>query len=384
MAGLNGAGRWGRLAGAARGLALALALAVMGLTACGEGDGAESAAANPGGSGGATGGAAAAEGPGDVPVEVADVIEGSIARGVTVSGTIEPLRTVGVTSQLSGVLLSVNAEEGDVVRRGEPLARIDVRELEAQLRAAHASFDVAEAAYQRAEQLRERRVITVAEFDRERTAYAAARAQLDQLRTRLAYAGVEAPISGVVTEKRVEAGDLVAPQTRLFTVADVSTLVVRVGVSELDVVDLGPDDPVTVRLDALPGRTLPGRIRRVFPQADPSTRLLPVEVALENTDPNVARPGFMARVSFTLGARSGVLLIPASALVGGSGSEAVFVVENGQAIRRTVQTGTTSEGRVEVVAGLQAGEQVITRGNTSLRDGMTVRIVDSGSGRTAG
>lgn len=351
-----------------------LAVAVLG--ACDGGEVAE-VRGGPGGPGGPGQGGATA-------VEVEPVITGSIARAVTVSGTIAPIRTVGVTSQLSGVLLDVGVEEGDVVRRGEPLARIDTRELEAQLRAAEAAHEVAEAAFQRAEQLRERRVITLPEYERERTAYAAARSQLDQVRTRLAYAAVASPVAGVVTEKRVEAGDLVAPQTRLFTVADVSTLVVRVGVSELDVVDLSEGDPVTVALDAFPGRTLPGRIRRIFPTADPGTRLLPVEVALENADPAVARPGFLARASFALGARTDVLLIPASALVGGSGSEAVYVVEGDQAIRRTVQTGLTSEGRVEVVAGLRAGERVITKGNNALRDGMTVRIIEPTTSRSAG
>lgn len=340
--------------------------------ACGGG---EAAGAPPGGAGRGGGGGGGDEGSRTVPVEVEPVRAGSIARSVTVSGVIEPIRSVGVTSQLSGVLLGVGVEEGTVVRAGRVLARIDVRELEAQLAAAQASYDVAEAAYARAEQLWERRVITLPEYERERTALAAARSQLQQLRTRLAYATVAAPITGIVTEKRVEAGDLVAPNTRLFTLADVSTLVVRVGVSELDVVELAPGERATVILDAFRGRTLPGRIRRVFPTADPTTRLVPVEVALENVDPNVARPGFLARVTFALGEHENVLLIPASALMGGSGSEAVYVVEEDRAVRRTVTTGLSSQGRVEVVAGLREGERVITKGNTMLRDGMTVRVI---------
>ena len=349
---------------------------VVALGGCGGGEAAEAPArgGGPGGRGGMD------PSQRTVAVEVEPVRSGSIARAVTVSGVIEPIRTVGVTSQLSGVLLSVGAEEGDLVRAGAPLARIDVRELAAQLAAAEAAYEVGQAAFERAEQLRERRVITLPEYERERTAHAAARSQVLQLRTRLAYAAVASPVTGVVTEKRVEAGDLVAPNTRLFTVADVSTLVVRVGVSELDVVQLSPGDPVSVTLDAFPGRTLPGRIRRVFPSADPATRLVPVEVALENADARVARPGFLARVSFALSAHDNVLLIPASALVGGAGSEAVFVVEEDRAVRRTVSTGLTSAGRVEVVAGLADGERVVTKGNSTLRDGMTVRIIESAAG----
>lgn len=356
-------------------LVLAAVAGLVGLAGCGGGEAAELA-------GGENGDGAGEELA--TAVEVAPAITGSIARGSTVSGTIQPLRSVGVTSQLSRILLTVGVEEGDLVREDAALARIDVRELQAQLEAAEAAYEVAQASFQRAEQLRERRVITLPEYERERTAYAAARSQLDQIRTRLAYSSVLAPITGIVTEKRVEAGDLVAPQTRLFTIADMSALVVRVGVSELDVVDLSEGDAVTVALDAFPGRTLAGRIRRIFPTADPGTRLLPVEVALVNADPAVARPGFLARITFALGAREDVLLIPVSALVGGSGSEAVYVVEEDQAVRRTVQTGLTSEGRVEVVAGLQAGELVITKGNSGLRDGMVVRIIEPTGGRSAG
>jgi membrane fusion protein, multidrug efflux system len=147
----------------------------------------------------------------------------------------------------------------------------------------------------------------------------------------------------VVTEKRVEAGDLVGSQTRLFTLADVSTLVVRVGVSELDVVR-GVGDPVTIMLDAFPGRTFQGSVRRVFPAADPGTRLVPVEVALEGSRRRGRPPGFLARVTFAVGAHHDVLLVPAAAIWSAGGAQSVFVLENGTAVRRTVTTGLTSEG----------------------------------------
>jgi membrane fusion protein, multidrug efflux system len=325
-----------------------------------------------------------AGGGGAVAVEVTQVELGSIARTVTVSGVIEPIRSVGINSQVSGTLLSVEAEEGDVIRRGQALARVDDRELRAQFEAAEAAHQVAAAAYERARQLRDRRVITLPEYERERTAETAARAQLDQIRTRLAYTVIQAPVSGVVTEKRVEAGDLVASQTRLFTLADVSTLVVRVGVSEMDVVRIAAGDPVAIMLDAFPGRSFQGSVRRVFPAADPGSRLVPVEVAIRDPAAAAVRPGFLARVTFAVGAHDNVLLVPAAALVGGSGAQSVFVLENGTAVRRTVTTGLTSEGRVEVVAGLAAGDRVVVRGNNMLRDGMAVRVVNPDAAEVEG
>lgn len=363
--------RLGRRAWWARGLLAGFWAAPW--AACGSGgEASEIAARGPGG-------------PGDsaeraVAVETNPVVQGSIARSITVSGIVEPIRTVGVNSRLSGALLSVEVEEGDRVEAGDVLARVDDREIAAQLASAEAAFDVARAAYERAERLHEQQIITLAEYERDQTQHAAARATRDQLRTRLEYATVRAPITGIVLEKRVEAGDVVATQTGLFTIGDVSTMVVRVEVSELDVVQLSVGDPVGLVLDAYPGRTVRGRIRRVFPAADPTTRLVPVEVAVVPgpDDVRVARPGFLARATFALTAREDVLLIPASALVTGAGAQAVFVIQDGRAIRRNIETGLTSEGRVEVVSGLTVGEQVVTAGNNMLRDGAIVRVVETG------
>ncbi|HEV2735971.1 MAG TPA: efflux RND transporter periplasmic adaptor subunit [Longimicrobiaceae bacterium] len=360
-----------------------LGLLLAGLTLAAAGCGGESEAAQGGGRGGpgegAVGGRGGPGGPGGrggpAAVETAPVTLGTIAREVTVSGTVEPIRTVAVNSQMAGALLDVNVEEGSPVREGQVLARIDAREIAAQVRSAQASYGVAQAALERAEQLRQRQVITAAEYERDQAARDAARAQLDGLRARQGYSTVRAPSSGVITVKSVESGDVVGAQTRLFEIADVSTMVVPVRVSELDVVKLSPGDRARVELDALPGRTLDGRIRRVFPSADPATRLVPVEVALQGEGARAARPGFLARVSLALGQNQGVKLVPQSAIVQSAGETSVFVVKDGKAERRPVETGLTSRGQVEVLSGLEAGETVVTVGNNNVRDGAEVRVV---------
>lgn len=356
-----------RLTDFLRPLALAAALALAG---CGGGGEAAPVGQQGGGPGGRPGGDQPA------PVETAPVEVGAIARNVSVSGVVEPLRSIGVNSQVAGALRAVHVEEGNAVRSGAVIAQMDDRELAAQVASAEASFNVARTTFERSEQLRDRQVITLAEYERDRAAFEATRAQLEQLRTRRGYATIRAPVSGVVTEKHVETGDAVGVQTPLFTIADLSTVVVRVQVSELDVVQLRPGDPAEVMLDAFPGQTLSGRIRRVFPSADPSTRLVPVEVALEGEGARIARPGFLARVTFALSPREGARLVPASALVGGTGAEAVFVVQEGRAQRRPVQTGLTSAGRVEILNGLEPGDRVVVTGGNALRDGAQVREVN--------
>jgi RND family efflux transporter MFP subunit len=353
----------------ARGLHAALtALLALAAAGCGRGE------AAPQGQGGGRGGPGGGPGGARAVVETSAVERGSIHQDVSVSGAVEPLRLVGVNSQLSGALLAVTVEEGSPVSAGQVLARVDDRELAAQQASAEAAFAVAQSAYERAEELRKRQVITVEEYERDRTAHAAAKAQLDQIRTRRGYAVVRAPSSGVVLEKRVEAGDVVAPQTRLFTIGE-NAMVVRVSLSELDVVKLAPGQEVGVTLDAYPRRPFTGRIRRIFPAADPTTRLVPVEVALTGEAERAARPGFLARVTASVGTQDNVLLVPASAIVASAGQSAVFVVRDGKAARREVETGLNSQGKVQIVSGLQAGEVVVTLGNNNVRDGAEVRVV---------
>jgi membrane fusion protein, multidrug efflux system len=359
--------RWNHLNRTVGAVALALVL-----TGCGRGG--EDAQAAQSAQGGGMGGRGAPGGARVAVVELQPVTRGSIARQVTVSGIVEPVRSIGVNSQLSGAVNVVVVQEGDLVRQGAVLARMDARELTAQLASAQAQFEVTKAAYERAEQLRERRVITLPEYERERTAYAAAMAQVDQLRTRIGFATVTSPVTGVVTEKRVESGDIVGNQARLFTVADVSSLVARVGVSELDVVELSQGDAVTITLDAFPGTALRGSIRRIFPVADPTTRLVPVEVVFDGASARVARPGFLARVTFDLATSEDVLLLPVAAVLGAQGAQSVFVINEGAAARRTVTTGLTSQGRIEIVSGLSEGDEVVVAGNNTLREGMAVRV----------
>jgi membrane fusion protein (multidrug efflux system) len=312
-------------------------------------------------------------------VEVSIAELGRAARSVTATGTVEPVRTVGINSQVSGALLRVNVEEGSIVSAGTVLAQIDSRELEAQLASAAANLEVAKRAAERSQELRKQQINTIAEFERDQAAYAASRSTHDQLVMRLGYATVRSPVGGIVLDKRIETGDIVSPQTRLFTIGDVSTLVVRVPVSELDVMGLSQGDAVEVTLDALPGQVVQGRVRRVFPSADTVTRLVPVEVALSGAAARLVRPGFLARVSISLDPRTNVLMVPGGALLQDPQGSVVYLVQGGKATRRSVRRGGNFQGRVEIVEGISAGDTVIVAGNRQVREGAAVRIVESGA-----
>ena len=329
--------------------------------------------------GGRTGGRAGGRGgPSDRPtnVEIEVVKRGSVSRNSIIAGMLEPIRTVGVNAQLSGTLLSLKAEEGHRVRQGDVLAEIDARELEAQARSAEASLKFAQSTAERSEQLYKEKIITLAELERDRAALEASKASNEQLRTRLGYAKVMAPISGIITEKRIEAGDIVSPSTRLFSVADVSTLVTRIQVSELEVSTLRPGDMVPLTVDALGGQRVEGRIRRVFPAADSATRLVPVEVALTGRQLTGLRPGYTVRATLALDRRDDALLVPSRAVSGPAGARAVYIVKGGVVERRSVRVGSDMAGLSEILEGVTEGDSVITSGTSMIREGAKAKVVE--------
>lgn len=308
-------------------------------------------------------------------MEVHEIRTGSLSREITVAGILSPVRTVGVNAQLGGALTSVRVEEGDVVREGQVLAEVDARELAAQLRSAQASLELARSTAERSAALFKDRVVTAAEHERDQAALAAAQATHDALRTRIGYAQVRAPTSGVITEKRVEAGDVVGTQARLFTVADVSTLVVRIQISELDVPALRAGQHADIIIDALVAQQFTGTIRRIFPAADSATRMVPVEVQLSGPAVRRLRPGYLARVTLKLGERPGVLVAPIGAIVGSRDTRAVFLVHANRVERRAVRLGQASGSVVEILEGLKVGDSVVVVGAERLNDGDTVRVV---------
>lgn len=314
-------------------------------------------------------------GPQVSPVEIATVERVSMKRTSLVTGQLAPLRVVGVTSIVAGPLLRVPVEEGSVVRRGQVLAELDARELEAQLTAAEKNLVFAKSTAERSSELYTRGVVTVAEYERDQAALGAAEASVAQLRTRYGFTKIVSPIGGVVTQRFVQAGDVVGGNTRMFTVADVSTLVVQLPVSELEVPFLRDGADVDVAVDAL-GQTVPGRIRRIFPAADSVSRLVPVEVAIADARARELRPGYTVRVTLNLNERPNALVVPTRAIVGAAGSQSVYLIREGRAERRRVRVGPDTDGRTEVFEGLAAGDTVITTGNALLRDGAQVRIVE--------
>lgn len=378
---------------------------------------------------------ASAEGGQDqAAVETAIAEAGTLEDPIEYTGTTEPVRLVSLRSQVEGRLLDLTVDVGDPVAQGQPLAQLDnrlltatlnqseaelaalqsevaqaeaeVSDAESQVAQAQAELQQAQIEADRLQGLAANGVISQQEAERGRTAAITAeqtvRSAQEQVRTRqqavvAAQGRVEAqravvaeelerrqfssltsPIDGVVVERVTEPGNLVQPGDEVVSLGDFSAIKVVVQVSELELATIRTGQPVQVRLDALPEQTFQGRVARISPAADPTARLIPIEITMPNPTGQLGS-GLLARVTFQ-STQAQPVVVPESALAaaGAENASTLFVVETNDAAAtvsaRPVQVGDRANGRVEVRTGLEPGESYVVRSSAPLQDGQSVRL----------
>jgi membrane fusion protein (multidrug efflux system) len=296
-----------------------------------------------------------------------------IAHAVTRTGTLRALREVRLFNQEEGQVAAAPFHEGARVEAATVVARLDDTLLRAQLAKATATRKQAASDLERLTRLKSRAMVSDDELNRAETAVQVAEAEQMLLQTRLGYARVVAPFTGIVSERRVEPGDVAPRFTHLLTLFDPESLVIEVTLSELLMPQVTPSSEVPVRIDALGETAHPGRVLRVHPTVDPRTRLGLVEIALE-PPPAGALPGQLGRVDLRLPATVR-RVIPYPALRRDTRGEYVFRVVDGKAQRTKVRSGLLIGQEVEIVEGLDDGDRVVLRGFLGLNDGSAVREV---------
>jgi RND family efflux transporter MFP subunit len=219
-------------------------------------------------------------------------------------------------------------------------------------------------------------------------AQAAAEAQISALAVRLGETRIQSPLTGVVVQRRLDPGALVGPPGggAIVTVARTDILRVFITVNERDLQGLAVGKSAHVELDALPGRSFTGRVVRLAPTLDPTTRTLDAEVQLANAGGEL-RPGMYGRGEIVIEVHPQAPVVPAGAVLISDGKPFAFVLEGEVARRRSLGRGVDGGNWLEVKSGLRAGEEVVTAGADGLADGMKVHAVrglDPFSGVAAG
>jgi len=309
-------------------------------------------------------------------VTVAELTKRRIVSAVSATGEIRAANQVDISAEILARVSKLYVKEGDLVRKGELLCVLDDAAKRSTRDLQRANFEEASAAYKRGEALYKDSLISTAEFERLSTAYEGARAQLEQSEDQLAKTRIYAPISGRVVRLNIEEGEAVMmgtmnnPGTVMMTLADLSAMQARVDVDESDVVNLKIDQHAQVKLDAMPDTAF--RAKVVSISYMPSTNLTSTaegvtdfEVILDLTDIDPAqRPGMNVSADITTAMREDVITCPLQAIgrreVEGKLSETVFVLEDGKARLVPIKTGISDGRAIEIIEGLEEGQEIIT------------------------
>lgn len=316
------------------------------------------------------------------PVEVVAVERRTLEESVELVGSLAANESAELRPELSGTLVEILFEEGARLAKGAPIARLDTRELEAQLAEAHAGFTLAERNLGRLRKLLESDAASRLEFDEAEARFKQLEASIELLETRIAKSTLRAPFDGVAGARPVSVGDYVSPQVVITTVDDLSRLKVELEVPERYLPLLGPGTALVVRT-AAGGGAVRGEVYFIAPTISLATRSAQVKGYVLDP-PETLRPGMFANVSLVLRVLEDVLVVPETAVMNGpEGSSVVVARDGGGGVRADfvpVRTGVRVPGWVEVTPvgpPLAAGDRVVSAGVgvLILQPGMALRLV---------
>lgn len=345
----------------------ATALAALAMAGCGNGE--SDRAAMFAGAGGAA------------PVLTEIVRTGAVTDEYIALATARANEAIDVTPRISSVVSAIHFEEGQAVRQREVLVELDSREIRADLDLAEANLRERRSRYGRLEALAASQVVSEVELEEIQAQLQVAEAQVNSARARLEDTVIRAPFAGTVGLRRVSVGGLVQPNTVITTLDDIGTMKLEFSIPEEYLAVVGEGLAIEASGAAWPNRLFDGRVTSVDSRIDPMTRSLAVVAELPNEYGDL-KPGMFLQV--VIGRRrEDVVLAAESALVPRQGRQYVFVVDEGRAIEREVKLGSRMPGQVEIIAGLGAGEEIVTRGVQRLRDGLPVRMANAPAGSGA-
>lgn len=320
--------------------------------------------------------------PDPVPVEIARASRRAVAASYTGTAPLEARAESQVVAKTSGVALAVLVEEGQTVRAGQPLLRLDSARHALQVAQSAAQLRKLEANYARSQQLAKQNLISANDLDQLRYDLENARATNRLANLELSYTTVVAPISGVVASRSIKTGNFVQINTPIMRIVDTSRLEAVLNVPERELATLKAGLPVTLAVDALPGQTFKGTVDRVSPVVDSGSGTFRVVASFEGG--GVLKPGMFGRIRVDYDQRADALVVPREALLDDGSDPAVYVVRERKAVRVPVKLGYLDGEWAEVRAGVREGEPVVTAGKAALRDGTLVQVIDPSGKPVAG
>jgi len=317
------------------------------------------------------------------------VTEGQATTLISATGYVEADTKADLSPKITSKVTALYVNEGDTVRKGQILARLDKTDLDAQLADTKAAWVNAEAELKRQKALLAAGLTPPSSLDAAVAAEASARAKVRFVEAQEDYAEIRAPFAGRVIAKRAHVGEAVSPYGApgqgssnggaIVTLVDFSSLYVGADINEANLGKLAPRQPAEIVLDAYPDHVYHAHLLQVIPTADRSKGTVKVKVAFEDPDDKIL-PDMSARVNFTEKPTAGTptkthVLVPKSAVATREGATGVWLVAEGRAKFHGVRTGPENQGQVEILEGLQGGEKLVADAAAAkLQDGTRVKV----------
>jgi len=310
------------------------------------------------------------------PVNIALVKEDSLLTIWEAVGTFAPIRELIVMSQTQGQVVVLYKTQGQKVDPGSPIAKVDDKLLRAELLVAQANFEKAQRDLNRFENLADGDAATAQQLEQIKVNAKNAEAKLITIRKKLEDTSIKAPISGRLNQVYIEKGAVLGPGVRVCEIVDIGRLKLLVRVAENEVLHIREGQQLTVSADVYPGLRIQGLVANVSLKADRSLQYT-VKIELENNPEYVIRPGMFGTAYFSNPNQKSSLAIDRKALIGTLDNPHVFVVMEGRAQFRQISIGRITTDLVEVLEGLNNGDQVVIAGQNNLQQDSKVKIIDS-------
>ena len=318
-----------------------------------------------------------------VPVEVAYPVREDIYATYEATTTIASDRDAPVRAKVSGEVVELLVEEGDSVREGEVLARLDGERLRLEMLAAKANLVQARKEFARYSDLAERGLVSESMFDGLKYDVEALQATYELAKLNFDYASIVAPISGIVSSRDIKLGQNLDANGIAFRITDTSELVAYMQIPQTELSKFSAGHRASLQIDSMPNVSFDATIARISPTIDTGNGTFRATAVMQNDDGHLV-PGMFARFTISYEKHEAALVIPANAVVEEDDEMTVYVVADGQVARRVIETGIANDSRVEILGGLAENEEIVVIGHAGLRDGSKVlannRALESFSG----
>ena len=306
-----------------------------------------------------------------VPVEVAQPFRTDINAIYAATATITSDNDAPVVARVAGEVVELAVEEGDYVAAGQVLARLDGERARLEMLAAKANLKQARTEYERNMDLHERGLISASRFDSLQYQLEALEAAYDLKKLNYEYSIIRAPIAGVVATREIKPGQHLAANDVAFRITDTSELVAYLQIPQAELPKFAAGHEASIEVASVPGEAFAATIARISPTIDTRNGTFRATAVIDNEAGDLA-PGMFGRFTIAYEEHTDALVVPANALLDEDDESAVYVVNDGEVVRRLVETGVQTDGMVEILSGLTEDDVIVVVGHSSLRDGSKV------------